>query len=338
MDTEPNRPSNIEGQSQNISPEITFSVENKPTTVRVNQVNDLFTDIRKFNNQFSMGSMMAQLLRSHLRTPEESSAPEGLSQVNQEAQMLTASGIHMIHESTIDKLGLDLEPVEGKRAQLLTGGGQAVGEGEMRVNIKDRTKFLGFLHALNPQQVVGSELRENLHSLSNILAQQIYDQYDLQKPSDEALQLFGSLEGIVQEYKRLGIGGAEGLETYLNHAKQGDLKEWIIIEYQGLLSEPGQYFGPADWQKDATPEYLKGRWDSALEVLRTTQENPKARDLYNQLFSHLARCAKTSLEDLKNLNHWPEGQKPEIERILQEVNQTFENPPQSPTPPTQSPQ
>lgn len=69
-----------------------------------------------------------------------------------------------------------------------------------------------------------------------------------------------------------------------------------------------------------------------------TEENPKARVLYHQLFSHLTNCVKISLDDLRNLNYWPEGQKPEMERILQGVNQTFENPPQPPTPPTQPPQ
>lgn len=337
MDTEPNQSSNIERPNQNISPEVTFAVEKKPATVRINQVNDLFTDIRKFNDQFSMGAIMVKLLTSNLRTPEEESTPEDLNQVNQETQMLTASGINLIHESTLDKLGLDLEPVSGKNARLLTGDREPIGEGEMRVNIKDRGKFLSFLHALDPQEVTKSELRENLHSLSDILTQQIYDQYNLEQPNDEALQLFGSLESIVQEYKRLRIGGIERLETYLNHAKQGDLREWILVEHQSLLSEPKQSFGPADWQRDTTPEYLKERWDRALKVLRMTEENPKARDLYNQLFSHLAKSIKLSLDDLKNLNYWPEGKKPEIERVLQEVNKAFENTPQPPTPPPQPP-
>ncbi|OGH13226.1 MAG: hypothetical protein A2687_05415 [Candidatus Levybacteria bacterium RIFCSPHIGHO2_01_FULL_38_26] len=332
---EPNQPSHSEAPGQSISQEVTFSLEGKPASIRVNQVNDLFSDIRKFNNQFSMRAMIAKLLTSNLRTPEDQPS-SGLNQVGQETQMLTASGVNLVHESTLDKLGLDLEPVEGKNARLFTRG-QKVGEGEMRVNIKDRGKFLGFLHALDPQQVEKTELRENLHSLSNILAQQIYDQYDLQQPSDEALQLFGSLESITQEYKRLGIGGIERLETYLNHAKHGDLREWILIEHQNLLSNPGESFGPADWQEDSSFERLKSRWDRALAVLRMTQENPKAQDLYGQLFSNLARSAKIALVDLKNLDYWPEGQKAEIEKYMQGINQTFENPPQSPPQPNPTP-
>lgn len=263
------------------------------------------------------------ITRNLERSPEETGS--ALSRYDEQSQQLTAGGIHLVHSQTLDKVGLSLESVSGKTATII-GQGEMVGTGELRVNISDRNRFLGFLQAVDPALTHNSQLGENLQSLSRILSQQIFDNYNLTAPNDEALQLLGSLEGIVGQYRRLEIPGTERLETYLTHAKKGDLREHILVEQAGLLNEPGRFFGPADWQRDARPDFLRHRWGNALKVLEMARNNPKARELYNQLYAHLGKCLDTAITNLEELDPekgYNEKYKDGLRPILQEVKQAF---------------
>lgn len=96
----------------------------------------------------------------------------------------------------------------------------------------------------------------------------------------------------------------------------------------GYLSEPGKYFGPADWQVDSGPENLKNRWDRAIETLRISKANPKARQLYDRLHSHLLKCVKIARGDMKRLEersaYSPELRE-EMTKILEEAHMQLED-------------
>lgn len=308
------------GQVQN-PPEIKFYHEGEKIIVSPTNFNALFTDIKRFNNQFSMGSIMASFLLNRFENHGEE------IRTDEETQKLTAGGISLIHSDVLDKTGLKVESVSGKTSRFYGPEG-TTGSGELRVNVVDRGRFVNFLQAINPQITRESELGQNLQSLSNILAQQIFDHYDLKEPSDEALQLLGSLEAISREYKRLEIPGVDRLETYLAHSKKGDLREFLLVEQGGLLSEPGKNFGPADWQIDAGPDFLEERWNRALAVLQMARENPNARDLYNELYAHLSKCLDIAIENLENLKKpdgggYPEEYTSRLRPVLQRVKQAF---------------
>jgi hypothetical protein len=280
--------------------------------------NSLFTDIGRFNSQFSMGSLMFSNIRNQIKENEDETV-----RTDEKTQQLTASGIGLIHEDILKRTGLDIEPVSGK-AGVLIGFEGKTGVGEMRINIGNRENFVNFLNKVNPKETKSSEFGNNLKKLSEILAQQIYDHYDLENPSDEALHLLSSLDKIIGEYKRLGVP-VERLESYLVHARQGDLREFIQIEKKSLLAEPGKSFGPADWQKDASPDFLRSRWNDAIETLRKVRENPNAQDLYNQLFDNLNRSLKLAEEDVdtpgKDQAH--QEYKDKLKPILEETRQRF---------------
>lgn len=292
------------------------------TIPNLDDFNAVFSDIARFNQQFSLGSMIAGLIIGHFeREPQDTGSP--LSKYGEQAQRLTAGGIYLIHFQTLEKVGLVLESVSGKTSKLI-GQGEMVGTGELRLNVSDSNRFLGFLRAVNPQMTQSSPLGGNLQSLSRILARQIIDHYDLRAPSDEALQLLGALEGIVNEYRRLNIPGIERLEDYLVHARKGDLREYLLVEQKRLLTEPGQYFGPADWQRDASPESLQRDWGEALKVLEIVQTNPKARDLFEQLETHLRRCLDIAIQYLEELEGMDiEKYQSGLRPVLQEVKQAF---------------
>ena len=89
---------------------------------------------------------------------------------------------------------------------------------------------------------------------------------------------------IIDEYKRLGMADAvTKLEDYFNHGMTGDLREYVSIERKGLLSPPGKFFGPADWQIDSSPSYLEARWNEAISILEIAKKIQKQR---NYLFSY----------------------------------------------------
>jgi hypothetical protein len=202
-----------------------------------------------------------------------------------------------------------LEPVHA--GGIIMGMGSQASQGEMRANVSDGRRFVSFLHGLNPDQVERTDLKTNLENLSEILARQALGNYDLNHPSDEALQLLGNLGQIVGEYQRLGMSQSiQQLDTYLAHSRQGDLREYVLIEYKGYLSAPGESFGPADWQRDTSDESLKAKWDEAIDTLRKTRTNPNAKPLYDQLQNHLLKCIKIAREDLEKLKQRP-GYTPE---------------------------
>lgn len=310
-----------EGSKPVQPPESSIVISNgeRRTEVTLGQVNELFRDIDKYNAQFSLGAMMARLLTSRFEQSSERSVASA-----EEHQQMSASAISVIHERTLDNLGLSLEPVSGKKATIFHAGEKA-GEGEMRINVNDRSQFVSFLHVLNQDQVQGSELKTHLGNLSNILAQQVLDHYNLNEPEDEALHLLGALDNIVGEYKRLGIDnwGTKRLETYLTHSRQGDLREYVLVEQERLFQEPGQG-GPADWQRDASEEFLANKWQGALIVLRTTQANPKAHELYQQLLAHLKRCAEIAESKVDSLDYAEEGRKASFRETLRNARSELE--------------
>lgn len=284
---------------------IKLETGNGSSELRLAAVNHLFADISRYNDQFSLGSMMASQLFSFIRLEGEEAAttPRGLGG-EEEYQQMTASAINAIHRGTLDTIGLSLEPVSGKHATMMGLGGQA-GDGEMRINVANRNRFTSFLVALTPELVGSTGIRPNLESLSGILSQQIFDHYNLQESGDEILELFGGLGAIVNQYKRLGMKEAVvGLEIYLIHARQGDLREFVAVERNSLLAEPGKSFGPADWQKDTTPEGLEERWGNALAILQVAKNNPKAHGLYEQLKQHLSDCLKAARANMESRNYY----------------------------------
>lgn len=320
MDAEGQTKQEVSGAKPKAPHEVRFSHEGKETILKVDEFNALFGDIERFNRKFSTGSIMARSIFSLYEGPEEDS----LSTYDEKAQELTAAGINLIHRNTLNKVGLEIEPVSGKYARLIAADKQ-IGAGEMRLNIKDRRRFLGFLQVLDLTITKDSPLGEHLDGLSHILAQQILDHYNLQQPSDEALQLLGSLEGIVREFRRLEVRGSKRLKTYLEHSKTGDLREYILVEQEGLLTEPGEYFGPADWQKDIRPEGLKERWGVALKALETAKKNPNAQKLYHQLYEHLRKSLEIAIENLEVLERegYPKEYISGLRPILEGVKRGF---------------
>lgn len=307
---------------------VKIELDNRPYEVRLAAVDHLFADICKYNDQFSLGSMMVRALFAHFKVEDDEEGQAKMTSLGgeEEHQKMTASALAVIHEDTLNKLGLSLEPVSGKRATMI-GLGETAGIGEMRINITNKNNFVAFLGALEPEQIEDTGLKVNLENLSGLLANQVLDNYNLKEPSDEMLQLFGGLGNIVNQYKRLGMGEAvKGLKTYLQHSRQGDLREFVAIESNRLMSEPRKNFGPADWQRDATVEYLQDHWEEALTILKMAKDNPKARELYEKLGEHLLKCIKIARAETEAFTegYYTADARKEMKHVLRDVEEELE--------------
>lgn len=310
-----------EASQTKINPTITLERQGKNTVVTIQDVDSLFRGIADYNDQFSLGASMSSLImgivEKNIEDDEEEKSgdePKLGNKIDEESQHMSASALNVIHEPTLNNIGLSLEPVSGKTSTIYTGE-RAIGTGEMRINIKDREQFRAFLKALTPDQASQTPLGGHLGVLTDILNRQILDNYDLGQPDDTALTFIGSLDGIAGEYRRLGlIEQSEQMGEYLKHARSGNLREFVALKTSGLLQEPEKGFGPADWQKDANSEYLRRRWSEALHLLRALRNNPKASDMYRQLLTHLNKCIKISQTDLPKLQYYT----PEAKQLLAE--------------------
>lgn len=74
------------------------------------------------------------------------------------------------------------------------------------------------------------------------------------------------------------------LSEYAARSAAGTLDDYRGAERLGLL-ETG--FGPATWQRDATPEYLDRRWNEAFAYLKQLREKEQPTEYYTELFNRL---------------------------------------------------
>ncbi len=231
---------------------------------------------------------------------------------------MSASGVSIANEKTLQKLGLSLEPVSG--GVTMYAGGSEASQGQMRLNVTNKTQFLSFLSSLEQEHIKNAEIRRNLQDLVEVLSRQLSGHYNLENPQDEMLELFGGLEGIINQYKRLGLDASViKLETYLNHARNGSLREFIEIEKHQLLGKPGESFGPSDWQKDSGSAGVSERWERALNVLRRLKSNPKSQELYQQLFDHLNFSLDVARNSTVALTYLSSDSRASLEHVFDQV-------------------
>src|SRR3989344_8022912 len=105
-----------------------------PSDPSVTQFNELFSGIRDYNRQFSMGALMAKALTSHLETTDivsedtdpqaqpSSKMAENMSSKDETAQEMQASVMDFVHQDALTSLGLELHPVSGEGATLVGEG------------------------------------------------------------------------------------------------------------------------------------------------------------------------------------------------------------------------
>ena len=279
--------------------EISYKVDEQEININSEDINQKLKNNKKYNDQFSPGAMITRSIfsifepRTKLGGDKTQETPEEHLDEETKDQQVVAFFVISKHKKLLEKLGLSLKPVAEGATIFVVGDDREAKQVQMMIDVVNKDHFLAFLNELTPEQVESAGLKQNLEKIISTLSQQIVGHYDLVAPEQEAMELFAGMEKIIAEYKR----------------------------QKGLLSPPGESFGPADWQKDSTPAKLEQSWNEAISVLKNTKENPQAINLYEELSEHLKMCVEMAIKSLESLKYWDAATIDKLRTILETAQQ-----------------
>ncbi len=288
-----------------------------PEDLKDIDLGELASSVAVYNRQFNWGTLLGEEIIDTTGADEEKPL----------RQKLSLEQLEKMHERALDKTGLSLESVRGK-ATMYTGK-KEVPTSEMRMNVADGKKFVGYLDALDENSISQSQVN-GLKMVADTLTAQLTEQYELGNHDDErTLNLFGNLDQIIQQYKRLDATGATGLAssvqelgTYLEVARKGYLREYVLAKNEKLLAKPADsLFGPSDWWSDTSPKSFKERYRKALEAAHTIGKNPKAQAFYREVIESLKASLRHTKEQLKKPPQYLLG---DAEEMLMTVDEAYD--------------
>jgi hypothetical protein len=275
--------------------------------------NETIGAVRTHNNQFGLGNLLARTMLDHLdeaqkaqelveagathQEAEQTAAFVGSDKVplNEEEQMARAI-VGVTNAPVLEATGLTLSPLRVTSTMFSSKGEQSVGR--VRLQVTDGSKFSSFLLAVNPADI-NEDFQENSAGVVSGLIAEASDAIANDTDRQAAIETLAYGKGIVAGLKHIGLAespATDELLTLYEHAQNGDVKEYVQADNLGLLKEPEeQGFGPAQWQRDATAEYLASHWGRVLEVVKAAKTNPNAKEL----FAQLTRSAQASLDYAK---------------------------------------
>lgn len=201
---------------------------------------------------------------------------------------------------SLNQIGLSLEPTTLKSNIILIVADQSYQPQTLEFNLDKGQKYLSFLSQLNPSDLAQNGLETYLEELTLSLANQLCGNYNLSKPTDQALELIINLGKITAECQRLGIQGKSLLLSDLSQLNQARiLREYLSVYRSGLLPTDQSVPKPEDWPFFYPPENFLQKWNQSLTTLREIKQNSKARDLYYQLKFTLLNSIELSYSKIK---------------------------------------
>ena len=286
----------------------------------INAFNETIQAIISHNEQFSLGGLVARALIDHLEEAQKvhelvdegatvEEAEQTIAFVGNEKvplteeEQMTRSVVGMTNASILEATGLTLSPLRETSTMFSNKGEQSVGK--IRLRVTNGGKFSSFLLATNPE-AKSEDFQNNIALVvGNLIAETsnaIADGQDEQT----AMETLAYGKGIIAGLEHIGIGDtyvAKRLSALVDNAQQGHVKEFVLAERVGLFQKPGENgFGPSQWQRDATEQFMIDNWDNVLGVLRMAKHNPNSQELFDRLLNTALadlEFAKTDWEQIK---------------------------------------
>lgn len=280
--------------------------------------NETITTINHHNDQFSLGALMARVMIDRVdeaqRTQELMDVGATWEEAEQtvafvgsdelpfsEKEQMARSIVGVTNAPVLEATGLTLSPLREVGTIYGVQGEQSVGE--VRLQVADGGKFSNFLLAVNPEDATEDFQQTATGVVGNLIDEA---KSAIASGADEQT-VFETLaygRGIIAGLEHIGLGEASVADELLGlyeYAQQGDIREYVKAGNIGLLTKPEeQGFGPANWQRDASPEYLFTRWNEVLDVARAAKANPEAKDLFAQLIQSAQSCLDYAKVDWTN--------------------------------------
>ncbi len=261
--------------------------------------NELTGSIRRHNDQFSMGAMLTRAFVDNVNAAErvqglvnEGASLEDAEQAidfvgddkptfSEEEEMGRAV-VGFANMSTLRAAGLKFSPLR-KIATMYSARAPQQSAGAIHFQIEDGGKFSGFLQNVD---VSSDDLR---NSVDHVIADVVLEAKALITSGQDnqvVLETLTYAPGVAAGLNHIGLDSnhARELGKLYEHSQIGDVREYVAADELGLLNTPEtQKFGPSQWQKDSTNEYLAKKWREVLDVIQVLKDNPKASVLFNQL-------------------------------------------------------
>lgn len=302
----------------------------KVTEIR-NAFNNIFYAIEKYDEQYSMGAMMADAVIGSMQNKEK-------------PPKIKFKDVLQENEQYTQLVGLSIEPVKTENIKLY--GAQNTEKGiesfeksprEIRVNISDHIKFLDSLSVFNKDNITELDAK-NLSELANSLEMQIKNQYRLDDPDeDRLLEMFAGLSKMIDKYKELDTekklnlyDKAEHLEKYLETSRKGYLREFLAIETNNFLpiadGKLGNFkeagFTVSAWQEDSSVDrYENYYWERALNALDYINKNPNAKEFFQEILNYFKKCADAAEKDIiLRQQEYPEKIKKQLDKEKDDPN------------------
>lgn len=263
--------------------------------------------IEKYNRQFSIGTLAAEMIMERMEDKMGKQPPS--------REKLSLEEIQEQTKTILENTGIGLEPIKG--SGYIQSEGDGTHSSVMRINLIDGKKFIDYLNVLDDKTITASQI-VGLKNVAESLEKQLVGEYQLDNPDDERnIELFGNLSNIIELYKSIDFDNTKGLafsiknlEQYLEIARKGYLKEYLIAKKERLLDEVGgQNFGPSKWHTDSDEESYRRFWENAITALEKIHHNPKADELYKKIIENLKQSLTYAKSDLaasllnrKNIN------------------------------------
>ena len=202
------------------------------------------------------------------------------------------------NEQFLETTGLTVEQAADPHGVFM-GQGSKYRSRQLRTGIQNAGRLLDYLADQAPLISSSPATLEALDRIANMFSMQVLEHYDLNDPSETALQLVGNATKIHATLQDIGVAG-EGMDTfatYLEHIGTRSLREYLEVIQKGILNQPGGYFGPASWHRDSTPDEYRKYWQSAIAIVRRLQVNPLAQTFFAEVRNHLLRCSDFAAKD-----------------------------------------
>lgn len=250
-------------------------------------ISDLEKSLEAYNKQFGFGTLLGEHIVE---------AVEGKNEDNELYKpKISIQDIEGRHRDLLDKTGISLESIRKGVMFTSAGNNEERQPSEIRINLRDGKKFLTYLNSLNENDLKESQI-SGLKTVVDNLTKQLVEQYELDNSEDERmLELFGSMDDIIQEYKRLDSSGNSGLSEsvndlseYLSIARKKYLREYFIAKNNHFLDPmDGDGFGPGKWHKDSNEKSYENYWGDVVKKVNLIGVNQNAADLYKQVVDNL---------------------------------------------------
>ncbi|MCA9327604.1 hypothetical protein KDA14_03690 [Candidatus Saccharibacteria bacterium] len=277
--------------------------------------------VQEYNDQFSLGKMMARALIGNVKQAKKAEelvqegasfeeAQEVVEFVGEEKpslrdeQGMLRELVGITNETTFVEAGLALSPLRENYTVHSTEGSFSVGR--LRIGISEGNRFSSFLMNVSPQNV-SDEMR---HSAKKVVTDVIAEaEHSIVEYTDtgRVAEILAYAQGIGQGLDHIGIGDSDeatSLKNLAAYAAQGVAREYVVAKHLQLFEEPGQQgFGPAQWQRDASEEFLNAQWHEVLNAIHDAADNPNGGQLASALIASARKSLDFALNDWQDVRH-----------------------------------